>query len=504
MTKKDNHQAAAGEDSGRLSTGIKGLDYVLNGGIPPRRLYLVQGDPGVGKTTLGLQFLLEGIKQGESGLYVTLSETAEELRAVAQSHGWSLDGLVLHELSSLDATIGKDTPNTLFYPSEVELQETTEVILRLVEETRPRRIVFDSLSELRLLAQSSLRYRRQILWMKQFFAGKKCTVLMLDDRTSDPHDNHLQSLAHGVITLEQLSPLYGAERRRMRVLKLRGVRFRGGFHDFNILKGGLQVFPRLVAADHPETFTQEMAHSGVSQIDHLLGGGLHRGTSTLIMGPAGTGKSIIATQYVIAAAKRGEKSAMYIFDESKVTLFARTEALGFSLKEHVDSGMISVQQIDPAEIPPGQFVQEVRDAVEIRKARFIVIDSLNGYLNSMPEESFLGLQLHELLSYLRQHGVVTILVVSQAGIMGSSMTSPIDVSYLADTVILLRYFEAGGGIHKAISILKKRSGTHETTIREICLDAGGLKVSEPLKSFRGIMTGVPHYNETEPPLLGPK
>ena len=504
MTKREHINSPAPSTPAKLLTGISGLDYVLAGGLPANRLYLVQGDPGVGKTTLGLQFLLEGVKHGESGLYVTLSETAEELKAVAQSHRWSLDGLALHELASIDATIDKDVPNTLFHPSEVELQETMEDILRIVEKIKPRRVVFDSLSELRLLAQGSLRYRRQILWLKQFFVGKNCTVLMLDDRTSEQQDNHLQSLAHGVVILEQLSPLYGAERRRLRVLKLRGVNFHGGFHDFNITSGGLRVFPRLVAADHPETFRQEMVASGITEIDHLLGGGLHRGTSTLLIGPAGTGKSIIATQYAVAAAARGEKSALYIFDESMVTLFARTESLGFELKRYVNEGMITVQQIDPAELPPGQFVQEVRDAVETQKARVIVIDSLNGYLNSMPDEPFLNVQLHELLSYLRQHGIVTILVVSQSGIMGSSMQTPVDISYLADTVILLRYFEATGEIRKAISVLKKRSGQHETTIRELRMGPKGLRVGEPLKEFHGIMTGVPTYDGAEHPLLSAK
>jgi circadian clock protein KaiC len=493
-------QSKAKKQSPRMSSGIPGLDHILAGGFPENRLYLVQGDPGVGKTTLGLQFLLEGLKQGEPGLYVTLSETAEELRSVAHSHGWNIDGLALHELSAMDATIHPETPNTLFHPSEVELQETTQSILEIVQNTKPRRVVFDSLSELRLLAQSPLRYRRQILWLKQFFIGKNATVILLDDRTGDD-DNHLQSLAHGVIDLEQLSPLYGAERRRLRVMKLRGVHFRGGYHDFNIITGGIQVFPRLVAAEHREPFSSETLASGITEVDCLVGGGLDRGTSTLIIGPAGTGKSVIACQYAIAAAERGHKAAVYIFDESLNTLISRMESLGFNLKGPVEQGLIIVQQIEPAEIPPGEFVHKVRQSIEEDRANVVVIDSLNGYLNSMPEENFLTVQLHELLTYLRQHGVLTMMVVSQQGIMGSQMIAPVDVSYLADTVMLMRYFEAGGEIRKAISVLKKRSGKHETTIREIRIGPKGLRVSEPLKEFHGVLTGVPQYTGEIKPLL---
>ncbi len=477
--------------SPKASSGIPGLDSVLAGGFPRNRLYLIQGDPGVGKTTLGLQFLLEGIRQNERGLYVTLSETVEELKAVASSHGWSIDKLPMYELTT--DGLNPEMPNTLFHPSEVELQETTQSVLEMIEKLRPERVVIDSLSELRLLARDPLRYRRQILWLKQFFVGRKCTVLLMDDRTAEDSHNHLQSVAHGVLSLDQLSPLYGAERRRLRCLKMRGVHFRGGYHDFNIVKGGIQVFPRLIAAEHHEPFPMEGVASGVSEIDAMLGGGLERGTSTLVIGPAGCGKSVLSCQYAVAAAQRGHPATIYVFDESLSTLFLRSESLGIDLPCYVKKGLIKVQQIDPAEVPPGEFVHQVRRSVEEHKSRVIVIDSLNGYLNSMPEESFLIVQLHELLSYLRHHGVLTMMVVSQQGVMGHSMTTPIDVSYLADTVILLRYFEAGGEIRKAISILKKRSGRHETTIRELRIGPSGLRVSGPLKEFQGVFSGVPVY-----------
>jgi circadian clock protein KaiC len=486
---------------GLAQTGIAGLDSILAGGFPRNRMYLVQGDPGVGKTTLGLKFLLEGLQQGEPGLYVTLSETAEELGSVAASHGWSIDGLAVHELKSLDTATHNDAANTLFHPSEIELQETTQSILEIIERTKPMRIVFDSLSELRLLAQSPLRYRRQILWLKQFFVGRNCTVVLLDDRSSKEGENHLQSLAHGVVLLEQHSPLYGVDRRRMRILKLRGVNFRSGYHDFNIGMGGLQVFPRLIAAEHREPFKFSTVSAGVQEVDEMLGGGLDRGTSILIMGPAGCGKSVLACQYAIAAAQRGDQASLYIFDESLETLSARVRSLGINLKPYLDNGLIKIQQIDPAEMAPGEFVHHVRRSVEIDHARVIVIDSLNGYLNSMPEESFLTVQLHELLSFLRQHGVLAMMVVAQQGLMGHSMSTPVDVSYLADTVIILRYFEAEGEIRKAISVLKKRSGTHETKIREMRIGPVGVRVGEPLQQFHGVLSGIPTYGGKRDPLL---
>lgn len=479
----------------RAGTGISGLDDILGGGFPKTRLYLVEGDPGSGKTTLALQFLLEGLRLGESGLYVTLSETKDELVAVAASHGWSLDKVTIHELALPEEKLTPGGHYTFFHPSEVELGGTTKSILAEVERVKPVRVVFDSLSEMRLLARDPLKYRRQILGLKQFFIGRNCTVLLLDDRTSTDGDLQLQSLAHGVIMLEQLSPLYGAERRRMRVIKMRGVHFRGGYHDFTIEKGGLRVYPRLIAAEHTEhggmkSYARSQISSGLQGLDQLLGGGLTYGTSTLIIGPAGSGKSALTIQHACAAAARGEKSAFFVFDEGLTTLLERSEALGSPLPEFVRNGMISLLQIDPAERSPGEFVNMVRHAVE-DGARIVVIDSLNGYINAMPEEKFLVIQMHELLSYLNQKSVVSLLVVAQHGMVGSSMEAPVDISYLADTVILLRYYEALGHVKKAISVVKRRNGSHESTIRDYRISADGLEVGEPLKNFQGVLTGVP-------------
>ncbi len=480
----------------RASTGIQGLDDVLGGGLPPRRLYLVEGSPGVGKTTLALKFLLEGVKAGERCLYVTLSETTEELAAVAASHGWSLDGIVVHELSSEDQAAG-DTVNTLFHPSEVELAETTQAVLQRVDDVKPQRVVFDSLSEMRLLAQSALRYRRQILALKQYFVGRECTVLLMDDQTSEHGDPQLQSIVHGVIELESVTPLYGSDRRRLIVRKLRGVVFRGGYHDYSIVRGGLEVTPRLVAAEHPVKFEQASISSGVKELDQLLGGGFDRGSSALFMGPAGCGKSALAAHYVYAAAKRGEPVAMFCFDELPHTLLARSRALGTPLDEYVASGLVHLQQVDPAELSPGQFAAAVRGCVE-RGIRLVVIDSLNGYLHAMPEAHFLTAQLHELLAYLGQQGVLTLMVVAQHGLVGSDMSSPVDVSYLADSVLLFRYFEYAGEVRKALSVVKRRTGNHERTIRELRFE-NKLIIGEPLHRFRGVLTGIPTVIEPDAP-----
>ncbi len=476
-----------------VATGIPGLDHILAGGFTPDRIYLVEGDPGAGKTTLALQYLLEGLRAGEKGMYVSLSETKEELDGVAQSHGWNLDGIHCYELLPSDENLTPDEQSRLFHPSEVELSDTTRSILGEVERQQPTRIVFDSLSEMRLLAQHPLRYRRQVLALKQFFIGRKCTVLLLDDRTAADNDLQLHSLAHGVISLEHLAQEYGAERRRLRVPKMRGRAFRGGFHDFMIRTGGLEVFPRLVAAEHHRPFDAEPAMSGIAELDRLTGGGLHRGTSALLMGPAGCGKSTIATQYAVAAAERGERSVLFTFDESVATLIMRTEGLGIPLKKHIDAKRIRVQQVDPGELSPGEFMYQIRAAVERDAARLVVVDSLNGYLNAMPEERFLTIQLHEMLTYLGQQGVVTLMVVAQRGLLGSGMQTPVDASYLADTVIALRYFEARGALRRAISVVKKRSGAHEDTLRELTMRRGGVRVGEPLYDFHGVMSGIPAF-----------
>jgi circadian clock protein KaiC len=475
------------------STGISGLDQILGGGFPYDRVYLVEGDPGSGKTTLGLQFLREGLRLGEKVLYVTLSETRSELAAVAQSHGWTLDGMAIHELAAGDESAFKpDDQYTFFHPSEVELGETTKAVLTQVEEVNPTRVVFDSLSEMRLLAREPLRYRRQILGLKQFFVGRRCTVLLLDDRTSHAGDLQLQSLAHGVVALEQLAPEFGAERRRLRVVKLRGVKYQGGFHDFNITTGGLAVFPRLVAASSRTNRSQGSVDTGVAEFNALLGGGLDRGTSTLFIGPAGAGKSALATQVAVAATKRGEHVAMYLFDEGLETFRRRAAGLGADVAPFIDSGHMVLTQVDPAEMSPGEFADRVRGDVDRGHASLVVIDSLNGYINSMPEERFLLTQLHELFMFLRQSGVLTISIVAQHGLIGN-MQAPIDMSYLADNVVLLRFFEAAGEVRQAISVLKKRSGVHEKTIRELRLQPSGIMLGEPLKEFHGVLTGVPSF-----------
>jgi circadian clock protein KaiC len=484
----------------RISTGISGLDDILCGGFDAERLYLIEGEPGTGKTTLSLQFLLEGTARGEKGLYVTLSESERELRLVAQRHGWSLDEISIFELVPPEASLDPDRELTLFHPAELELSETSKMIFDRVSAIEPLRIVFDSLSEIRLLAQNSLRYRRQILALKHFFAGRRCTVLLLDDFSSQEGDFHLHSIAHGVITLQQLALEYGAERRRLRVKKMRGIKFRGGYHDFVIETGGVKVFPRLVAAEHHKSFLGESVSSGSGELDALVGGGLERGTSTLLIGAAGVGKSSIAITYAVSAARRGERVAIFAFDEGLGTLLARARGLGVPLHEYIDQGLISIQQIDPAEMSPGEFAQLVRDAISQREIRMLLIDSLNGYLNAMPDERFLILQMHELLSYLNQVGIVTIMVLAQHGLLGH-MQTPVDLSYLSDSIIMLRYFEAEGHVRRAISVLKKRSGKHEDAIREFQLTSEGLKVGPPLTQFSGILTGTPRFVMGQQPLM---
>jgi circadian clock protein KaiC len=484
----------------RVSTGSVGLDDILGGGFDADRMYLYEGRPGTGKTTIALQFLIEGVRRGERVLYVTLSETLAELSLVAERHGWTLDGIDVFELVPAETTMDPDRELTVLHPAEMELSETTRLVCERVAAIDPTRVVFDSLSELRLLAQNPLRYRRQVLALKHFFSQRRCTVVLLDDLSAQQNDLQLHSIAHGVILLEQIALDYGAERRRLRVVKMRGMRFRGGYHDFVIQSGGLAIFPRLVAAEHARSFAEEYVSSGNPRLDEMLGGGLERGTNTLLIGAAGVGKSSIALTYAIAAARRGEHSVFFAFDEGRGTLEARARSLGMALDGFLKDGLIRLQHIDPAEMSPGEFAANVRKSVEADGARLVVIDSLNGYLNAMPDERFLVLQMHELLSYLGQQGVLTILVLAQHGLVGP-METPIDISYLSDTVLMLRYFEAAGSVRRAMSVVKKRSGLHETTIREFRLGGGGLAVGPPLMQFNGIFAGTPRYTGDTEPLM---
>src|SRR5690349_17779141 len=495
----------AGEDDEpvdlpRISTGSEGLDDILGGGFDANRMYLYEGRPGTGKTTIALQFLLEGARIGERVLYVTLSETERELSLVAKRHGWSLARVDVFELVPPETTLDPERELTVFHPAEMELTETIKLVFAAVERINPTRVVFDSLSELRLLAQIPLRYRRQVLALKHFFTRRNCTIVLLDDLSASQDDLQLHSIANGVVLLEQRAIEYGAERRRLRVIKMRGVPFRGGFHDFTIETGGLTIFPRLVAAEHHKAFVGEFTLSGNAALDHLLGGGLERGTNALLIGAAGVGKSSLALTYAIAAAERGEHSVFFAFDEGRGTVEARARTLGLPLQKYLESGLIRFQQIDPAELSPGEFAAGVRQSVEHDSARIVIIDSLNGYLNAMPDERFLILQMHELLSYLGQQGVVTILVLAQHGLVGP-MDTPLDISYLSDAVLMLRYFEFDGTVRRALSVVKKRSGRHEHTIREFGLSGGGIKLGPPLKGFRGIFSGTPVYTGEETPLL---
>ena len=481
-----------------ISTGIPGLDRLLLGGLTPNRMYLVEGNPGTGKTTLALRFLLSGRDAGEKTVYVTLSETVNEMTAIARSHGWSLDGVELFQLSPAEGLKPEDQ-YTLYHPAEVELGETIKSVLEIIDRVQPSRVVFDSLSELKLLARDPLRYRRQILALKEYFSGRECTVVMLDDLSSGGPDLQLQSLSHGVLLLETLPFEYGRARRRLRIVKFRGVAAVEGFHDFVIRRGGLEVFPQLVAAQEPAP-RSGLVQSGLAELDQLLGGGLTWGTTTLLIGPAGSGKSTIAAQYA-ATGVTGTNGSIFLFDERISTFVGRTDALGMRVGERLKSGQVSLNQIEPGEMSPGEFSHRVRMAVERDGARVIVIDSLNGYLNAIPQVEAPLVRMHELLSYLNERSVVTLMVVAQHGIVGTQMATPLDVSYLADTVVLLRFFESAGTVRRAISVMKKRSGPHEATIREFQLGPDRLRVGAALTEFQGVLTGVPQYLGASSPLF---
>lgn len=484
----------------RARTGVEGLDDILGGGLPTNHLYLLDGEPGTGKTTLAMQFLLEGVAKGERGLYVTLSESAAELKAVAQSHGWSLDGIDVFELAK-DSPRGIEEDYTIFHPAEVELQETVDEVLKAVEEHNPVRVAFDSLSEMRLLAREPLRFRRQILALKQFFQGRDCTVILLDDKTAPEGDLQLHSLAHGVIVLQHVALEYGSERRRLQVTKVRGIRFRGGFHDFRIVTGGVEVYPR-VRQEQPRLDVSGVSIlSGSEPLDALLGGGITCGTSTLITGAAGTGKSVLCTQFARSEIKRGKRVLFYLFDERLATFKLRSSALGMEMDEARQSGQLQMTQVEPTELSPGEFASQVVKAVEDDNRSLVIIDSINGYMQSMPEERLLAIQIHELLSFLSNNGATCIMTLVQHGIFGNPVDEAVEVSYLADTVILMRYFEVSGTVRQAISVVKKRSGNHERTIRECKIQKGGLFVGEPLRDFQGVLTGVPQYTGSKAPLL---
>ncbi|PPC94584.1 MAG: circadian clock protein KaiC [Methylotenera sp.] len=488
-------------------TGIEGLNHILKGGLPAGRFYLLEGAPGSGKTTMAMQFLMEGMVHGETVLYVTLSETSEELAAVAESHQWAFGNMHLFELAQADIALSFDREQSILHPWEVELSQTIKLITDKVDAIKPTRVVFDSLSEMRLLAQDTLRYRRQLLMLKQHFAKRGITVLLVDDMTGNPRggsDSHLHSLCHGVITLERKTLDFGGARRKLQIQKLRGVNFIAGYHDFVIKQGGIVVYARLVASEHHTHFDGKHVPSGLKELDEMLHGGIQKGTTTLITGPAGCGKTNISLQYVSTACERGERVVIYQFDERIGTLLSRSRLLGFDFKKFMDVGLLSVHQMDPAEISPGEFAWMMKDEVEQKNAKLIVIDSLSGYTASMPQEKELLLQMHEMLTYLNQQGVATLMINPQQSLVGTMSTGGLNVSYVADTVMLLRFFESEGRIRKAISIIKNRGGSHEDTIRELRIDSQGLRIGNVLNQFQGVLTGVPEYKGSSDQLLEPR
>jgi circadian clock protein KaiC len=482
------------QDDTRLSTGIAGLDDILHGGLAKGFLYLVEGSPGAGKTTLALQFLIEGARRGEAGLYISLAESEAELRHVAASHNFSLENILICRISPPELASGSGQPYTVFQPAEVELADVVETVLAMVRQTNPRRVVIDSMSELRMLARDSLRYRRQVLSLKQFFEGRDCTTLLLDERFREQSESQVQTIAHGVISLEVLPREYGITRRRLEVMKVRATGFREGYHDYVILKGGLRVFPRLVSGEYRSAgHPQDDLSSGIHELDALFNGGVQRGTATLIAGPTGSGKSTLCSKWAYSAAQRGERAAIFTFDETKQSFLDRSSGLGMELSPYIAKEMIHLDQLDPAELSPGEFVERIRHGVETKQWRMVIIDSLNGLMNAMSEERALIVQLHELLSYLNQVGVASFLVLAQYGLLGQGMTSPVDVSYLADNVLLLRYFEAQGEVRQALSVVKRRKGPHERSIREMQIKDGRICIGDPLRNFTGVLTGTPEY-----------
>lgn len=480
----------------RMSTGISGLDTILGGGLTAQRVYLVEGTPGTGKTTVGLQFLLEGVRLGERGLYITLSETQDELAAVAASHGWSIEAFSIVELAS-QAALDAGAQQSIFHSSEVELGETARNVMARIDEYKPTRVVFDSLSELRLLAQNPLRYRHQILALKQFFSTRSCTVVMLDDRSASTSDQQLHSIVHGVVRLEQLAQEFGKERRRVSIVKMRGIKFSGGFHDYILDTGGIKMFPRLVATSHVAPFTPRIQSTGMPGVDTMLGGGLAAGTNTLVVGPSGIGKTTLSAQCLLAALQLGQQASLYLFDEGLSTFFARTTALAMDLRTFVDSGQLKVVHIDPAELAPGEFAHMLRSDVEDLGAQFIIIDSLNAYLQAMPGEQYLTLQMHELLTYLNGQGVTTLLILGQHGLIGD-IRADVDLSYLSDVTLMLRFFESNGRLHRAITAIKSRISDHALTIHELRIGAHGIAVGAALEGFEGVLTGLPTYRGKTP------